>query len=592
MSGEISAKVSEFIRNNKSKLSSPESSNSFLKEICGINNFFNESSRYEDFLNVISEKNEFVKEPIRRDYGDFQTNYNLVSTSIDYILSLNKNINFDFVLEPTCGNGNFIISALKRIPSLKKIVGIEIYEPYIWETKFKILEYFIEHPRSKKPEIEIIKANVFNFNFKELSEETYGMRTLIIGNPPWVTNSELSSIESENIPDKSNYKNYKGLDAITGKGNFDIGEFISILILKNFCNHSGYFGFLIKNSVAKNLLFEQMTNKFRIGEIKKLNFDAKKEFNASVDACLFVSEMNHSPEMFCVEEDLYSHTTIKKFGWVNNRFVSSIDDYNNGVGNIEGSSQFIWRQGIKHDCSKIMELVKNNGKFVNGYNQEVNIENDLVFGLIKSSELKGGIISSGRKSVIVTQKKIGECTDYIRYDFPLTYNYLLKNKNYFAKRKSKIYDGKPEFSIFGIGDYSFAPYKIAISGMYKTTIFTLILPDKDGKPVMLDDTCYFIGFNDFDYAKIAYYLLNLEITQKFLRTIIFTDSKRAITKEVLMRIDFYKLYKSVDFNSIINEIDIPFNKWVEFGNLLEEKMKKPQGLLFGISENKLKRTKY
>ena len=80
MSGEISAKVSEFIRNNKSKLSSSESSNSFLKEICGINNFFNESSRYEDFLNVISEKNEFVKEPIRRDYGDFQTNYNLFST--------------------------------------------------------------------------------------------------------------------------------------------------------------------------------------------------------------------------------------------------------------------------------------------------------------------------------------------------------------------------------------------------------------------------------------------------------------------------------------------------------------------------------
>ena len=35
------------------------------------------------------------------------------------------------------------------------------------------------------------------------------------------------------------------------------------------------------------------------------------------------------------------------------------------------------------------------------------------------------------------------------------------------------------------------------------------------------------GNQDFDYAKIAYYLLNLEITQKFLRTIIFTDSKRA-----------------------------------------------------------------
>ena len=58
------------------------------------------------------------------------------------------------------------------------------------------------------------------------------------------------------------------------------------------------------------------------------------------------------------------------------------------------------------------------------------------------------------------------------------------------------------FSIFGIGDYSFAKYKVTISGMYKRTTFSLVLPEND-KPLMLDDTCYFIGFDTIEAAQVA-----------------------------------------------------------------------------------------
>ncbi len=259
--------------------------------------------------------------------------------------------------------------------------------------------------------------------------------------------------------------------------------------------------------------------------------------------------------------------------------VYSVSEYDS-ANDIDGKSQFIWRQGIKHDCSKIMEFEKFNGHYINGFKEEIFFEKDLIFGLLKSSDLKETETNNYRKSTIVTQKKIGQDTKYIKRDFPLTFEYLRKNKDFFEKRKSTIYKGKPDFSIFGIGDYSFAYYKIGISGMYKTTHFTLILPDNE-KPIMLDDTCYFIGFDNLKHAKIAHFLLNSGDVQKFLKSIIFPDSKRSITKDILMRIDFSKAYELIDFNFIKKSLlGIAKKDWTSFGELIIKKTAPEQMTLF------------
>lgn len=566
---EISLVIFNFFRDNIHQICNIDNCNLFLEKSCGIKNFFCNDEQLNQFKSFVSEKNDLFHEPNRREYGDFQTNQNLALKSVQYLLS-KKNINeFDLLIEPTCGKGNFIIASLSKIENLKKVIGIEIYLPYVWETKFKILEYYIQREFEIIPEIEIIHANVFDFDFTSLSKKTINYKTLIIGNPPWVTNSELSSIDSQNLPKKSNFKKHRGFDAITGKGNFDIAEYISLIMLRNFDKHNGCFSFLLKNSVVKNLINDQKQNQFRIGAIEKLNIDSKKEFNVSVDACLFITKLNQKPELFCKEFDFYSMKERTVFGWINGNFVYSMTEYNESS-NIDGKSQFIWRQGIKHDCSKIMEIEKFNNHYKNGLNQELDIENDLVYGLIKSSDLKDIKTNSYRKLTIVTQKKIGQDTNYIEKKYPLTHKYLTSNKEYFDKRKSSIYLNKPDFSIFGVGEYSFMPYKVAISGLYKSTHFTLIFPDRN-KPIMLDDTCYFIGFDDVKKALIAHYLLNQKHTQHFLKSIIFRDSKRAITKEILMRIDFDKIFNLIDFNIAQMElINITEKDWKDFGEVLKK----------------------
>jgi hypothetical protein len=300
---------------------------------------------------------------------------------------------------------------------------------------------------------------------------------------------------------------------MTGKGNFDIAEFITLMMIETFQKINGNVALLVKNSVVKNILFDQVNKKYPISELEKLCIDSKKEFNVSVEACLFSCNLNSKSEFECSEFDFYTQNELrtiqrtqrrqdqrkaKRFGWVDGKFVSNIDTYID-TKEIDGESPFVWRQGLKHDCSSIMELDKVNGHYVNGLNEEIKLEEGLVYGLLKSSDLKNTVINQTRKFTIVTQKKVGQETNYIKLDYPKTYQYLTEHQENFSARKSSIYNNKPPFSIFGIGDYSFKPYKVAISGLYKTFHFTLILPQND-KPVMLDDTCYLIGFDKIEFA--------------------------------------------------------------------------------------------
>lgn len=168
---------------------------------------------------------------------------------------------------------------------------------------------------------------------------------------------------------------------------------------------------------------------------------------------------------------------------------------------------------------------------------------------MKSSDLKNTIAQQIRKFTIITQTKVGQETGYIKRDYPKTYEYLLTHKSFFDARKSSIYNNKPLFSIFGVGDYSFLPYKIAISGLYKTFHFTLVLP-QENKPVMLDDTCYFIGFEKIEFAVYTLILLNSSKTMKLLESITFPDAKRTFTKDTLMRVDLFKLSQNIDFEEV------------------------------------------
>jgi hypothetical protein len=103
--------------------------------------------------------------------------------------------------------------------------------------------------------------------------------------------------------------------------------------------------------------------------------------------------------------------------------------------------------------------------------------------------------------------------------------------------------------MFGIGPYSFAPFKVAISGLYKEPRFRLV-PSVEGRPAMLDDTCYFLAMEGPAEAALACALLNHPETRRFIASTAFWDSKRPITKKLLQRIDPRKVLAHVGVDGV------------------------------------------
>lgn len=187
---------------------------------------------------------------LRDEYGDWQTNYPL-ALSVCQMLK-NKGINPQVIIEPTCGKGNFILAALETFNTLEHVIGIEINAEYLSELKQKL-----DGRTPSSIQLHLMNKNFFDVNFKDIKSLIKGKNILVLGNPPWVTNSKLGELNSENLPAKSNFKNNKGLDAITGKGNFDIAEYITYKMQDVVKDENAHIALLLKCSVIKNIIFEQ-----------------------------------------------------------------------------------------------------------------------------------------------------------------------------------------------------------------------------------------------------------------------------------------------------------------------------------------------
>jgi len=472
----------------------------------------------------------------KREYGDYQTP-EYYSLKICKYLKEKRKINPSIVIEPTCGVGSFIKSSL--IFDISEIWGIEINPEYC-----KICEEAAADSR-----IHIINDDFFSFDFKSIIKKTDNI--LVVGNPPWVNNSTLSNLNSKNLPLKTNFKGLKGINAITGSSNFDICEYIILKLINLLRGTNAAIAMLCKTSVARNVFLEVKRTNIDFNAFDILEIDAKKVFGISTQACLLVIEL--SKKSSCAELcSVYSfddpETRKRSFGYIDGNLYSDTSKIDH---DFSGRCCFEWRQGVKHDCSKVMELSLQEAALINGLGESVEIETEYLFPLIKSSMFKSPVVDHFKKYVIVTQRKVKEDTAHIQRDAPKTWNYLMAHKEYFSRRKSSIYKGSPDFSMFGIGDYSYAQYKVGVSGFYKRPLFS-VLKSENKKPVMTDDTSYFICFPTYDAAYTAMLLLNSDRVQQFLSTVAFLDAKRPYTKKVLERIDFFKIVQSADASEIVD----------------------------------------
>lgn len=408
--------------------------------------------------------------------------------------------------------------------------------------------------------VRLHQGDFFKFQWEDLLLEYEGP-LLVTGNPPWVTSSELGSLASDNLPAKSNFQGRAGIDAITGKSNFDISEWMLLRYLDWTAQRGGWIAVLCKTAVARKILLHSWKKSVGLRSARIYKIDALRHFAAAVDACLFVVEVvpgatSTTCELF---DTLESVDPVRVMGYVDGHLVSDVEAFHRCRGLQGLEDAYTWRSGIKHDCSKVMELTPTSKGFSNKLGEEVALEPESVYPLLKSSDVGNGRLQS-RNVVIVTQQFVGQSTDYLREQSPQAWAYLHRHKALLDARSSVIYRNKPSFSIFGIGPYSFAPWKVAVSGFYKKLNFVVVGP-VDARPVFVDDTIYFLPCQSEEEAVFIQTLLMSKPAQDFFESMVHWDEKRPITVELLRRLSLRKLSALLgrhdDYQRLTRTTDVP-----------------------------------
>jgi hypothetical protein len=518
---------------------------------------------------------------LRRELGDFQTPSALVTQILQFLGPIGER--WPRVLEPTCGNGQFIQGVLTQRSLPREIQAIEIQQSH-WQAA----QVLIAATGAADVHVELTCADVFSIDLaRDLRWSTPGP-LLVIGNPPWVTNSELGRLASPHRPPRRNVKDLPGLEARTGSANFDVAEAVWLKLIFELADQAPTIALLCKTSVARNVVQFLRRGSLPIASASIRRIDAARWFHAAVDACLFCVTIGRSDPGLRVPVfgslDAERPETI--MGIVGGKLVADCDAHAHWSF-ADGTCPLTWRQGLKHDAAAVMELHRpgrtregeppgeprsvqagpgprpptigagrhsrdrDTSHWRNKDNEIVDVESEFVYPLVKGADLTRPPGSAIERAVVVTQQRIGQDTTSLAHEAPRLWRYLAAHEAWFKKRRSSIYRGQPPFAIFGIGPYSFAPFKLAIAGFHRSPVFRVLGPAQ-GRPVMLDDTCYFLPCSTAEEAAVLGAICNDPIALGLIATITLREAKRPVTKALLQRLDLAAIVERADRRSLLD----------------------------------------
>lgn len=449
-------------------------------------------------------------------YGDFQTPRSLASEIALVVRDLFPNPSS--IVEPSSGMGAFLLASSECFPGVP-LVGFDISDDYCVAA------------RSLVEGASVFRADLFHVAWGDVLSGLGSV--LVLGNPPWVASSEMTQMGGFNRP-RPDVALSGGVSAISGASNFDVSEWLLVTLIGSLPDAPSRSGMamLVKTGTARKAISFALSRGSRVcTDARIYKIDGKRNFGVNVSCCLLYLDWNPEgdPCLGYTEFESLSDVSGREFVFRDGRFL--------GAGSVFGDevSPVSWRSGVKHDASKVFEFSFRDGRFFNGFGESPDLEPDLLYPLMKGSDLSKGDPPSRR--VLVTQRHPGDCTDWIRQSLPKTWSYLLSHGEVLDHRGSKVYLKKPRFSMFGVGDYAFKPWKIAIAGLYKSLNFRLVGPVEE-MPVQFDDTVYYMSFDTEEDAREAFDLVRSESVLARYDALIFWDDMRPVKASVLNAVDW------------------------------------------------------
>jgi hypothetical protein len=386
----------------------------------------------------------------------------------------------------------------------------------------------------------------------------------VIGNPPWIKWDFLSREYKNKLGNLylNIYKlfSHKGMKAGMGLAHDDISVVFMYVAIDKYLKQGGKLGFVMKQTLYKSVAGNEF-RKFKIEKngnapvplkvLKVNDMLALEPFKSSAQAetstiiiekglqtkypvpySIWLPKIKSPDEHDSLEKVIKETTITEKDAYPDNK--NDLSDIwilaNKGEQKKEfkkGQNYYAPRHGIVNDLNGVffVNIIGKEGKDLLIENQtkatkkpveqiRTKIEKDLLFPFLKPKNT-GRWGTNGYSYALLPQKKHGENNESeLRTKFPLTYKYLFKFKDNLLGRASKWFKikGFPFYSLFGLGEYSFAPFKIVWCCMTYAPDFSVVSEINDKfigkKKVMPDNTIGYISTNNENEAHYICALLN------------------------------------------------------------------------------------
>lgn len=379
----------------------------------------------------------------------------------------------------------------------------------------------------------------------------------VVGNPPWVNWESLpEDYRRETTPLWAAHELFphKGFDAILGKAKDDISVLMTYVALDKYVRGNGRLGFVITQSIFKTAGAGQGFRRFRLGDGTPLNVvivddmaGLKPFAGASNRTAIIVLERGRETEYpvkyshwykpgggSVIPEDMtLDEITREKIAAYREFYAEPVDETDptsswitgrrralKAVKKMLGMSGYRARAGVctwlngvfwleivgrrPDGLVVVSNLTKGAKKKVE--NVQATVEPDLVYPLLRGRDVRRWQVTPSAHVLVTHERGMGLqaiTEDELAERLPRTYAYLKRFETLLRNRsgyRRYFHPTDPFYSIFDVGDYTFAPYKVVWPWISQSLMSAVVSGDETGRAIVPEHNTSLVAFDSAEEA--------------------------------------------------------------------------------------------
>jgi hypothetical protein len=380
----------------------------------------------------------------------------------------------------------------------------------------------------------------------------------LVGNPPWITWNNLTEAVKgawrDTYAERLDLLPHGGAAARLGHGNDDVSIPFAWVCIHRYLRAGGDASFVLKRAISKGPAGKLL----RTGTVgdRSVRVRAVHDFT---DLRPFGEQVGAATAVYTLEADAEPEFPIPTISWTKDSTTpdfSSAEAVRESLAREEtgfvpvesddptsawvredaerralGECAHDIRHGLKDDAKAVFSLDRA---------QLDDLDPDLAYPYVTSRHVvKYGLF--GYDLHLVPMEKAGEDNEAeLRENYPRTYDYLTSHRERLEDRASSWLQQGPFYNVFGLGEYTWADYKVVWCRLgfkpHFAVVSTVEDPDLGEKPVVPGDHFMFVATDDEYEAHFLTALLNSAPYQQSLQGVA-SERKASLSKTVVSKLE-------------------------------------------------------